>query len=255
MDPNVEKIAASWSRLGQNYASSSPHKHGLSLPKLIALARPQATDICLDIGTGTGHTAAALAEHAKYVYGLDPAEGMRQAAQEAYGHFKNIKFIDGTSEQTGFEDNSFDIITARHTLHHHPNIQKTILELHRVLKPTGRLVIVDEVTPSEAVNDWYHQLEVTRDPTHLRAYYLSEWQTFIKESGLNWIAGDSETRYPSNAESWIIRQNPSPEQAEKVRKLFRNAPEIAKQTFKINYKNGNAETFEMPMAIILATKP
>jgi len=254
MKKTVNEVAASWSKLGQNYAESRPHKHGLSLAKLITLARPQSQDLCLDIGTGAGHTAAALAAHAKHVYGLDPSEGMRQAAQDMYGHLSNIEFVDGTSEQTGFDDESFDIVTARHTLHHHPNIEKTMLELARILKPGGRLVIVDEITPNELVNEWYHELEVTRDPTHLRAYYLSEWKQFIKKAALTWVVGDAETHYPSDAESWILRQNPSAEQAEKVRELFRNASDVAKETFAIQYENNNAVSFSMPMALILAVK-
>lgn len=254
MSKTVGEVAASWSKLGQNYAESTPHKHGLSLAKLVALARPQPTDVCLDVGTGTGHTAAALAPQARKVYGLDPSKGMRQAAKDTYGHLKNIEFVDGTSEATGFDEATFDIITARHTLHHHPNIENTMLELFRVLKPRGRLVIVDEITPNEAVNDWYHALEVARDPTHLRAYYLSEWKAFVKNAGLTWTVGDTETRYPSDAEKWILRQNPSAEQAESVRALFRNASDVAKQTFNIVYEKGNAVSFEMPMALILATK-
>ena len=254
MSQSVSDVAASWSKLGQNYAESASHKHGISLPKLVALARPQKTDRCLDVGTGTGHTAAALAKYAGHVYGLDPSEGMRQAAQDMYGYLENISWVDGTSEATGFNDESFDIVAARHTLHHHPNIKKTLLELSRLLKANGRLVIVDEITPNEAVNDWYHQLEVTRDPTHLRAYYMSEWQGFIKEAGLSWVLGDAETHYPSDVESWILRQNPSDEQAENVRELFRNAPNIARETFDIKYKDGNAVSFQMPMALILAVK-
>jgi SAM-dependent methyltransferase len=179
---------------------------------------------------------------------------MRQAAQESYGYLKNVRFVEGTSEATHFPDNTFDLVSARHTLHHHPNIAKTLVELHRVLKPGGRLVIVDEITPSEAVNDWYHRLEIIRDPTHIRAYFLREWQSFITSAGLTWIVGDDQTRYPIDTETWILRQNPSPEQAETVRQLLREASEVAKKTFAILYQNGTALSFEMPMAVILALK-
>ena len=252
---SIEQTANAWSNLGQNYASSAVHKAGPSLAKVITLARPQKDDICLDVGTGTGHTAAALAPFVKEIYGLDPSAGMRQAAEQTYGEIANLKFVDGSSETTGFPDNHFDIVTARHTLHHHPNIAKTMLELHRILKPGGRLIIVDEITPDSIVDDWYHELELTRDPTHFRAYYLHEWQRFISDAGLNWIVGDSKTRYILDCESWIKRMNPRPEQAEAVRHLFKTAPDAAKKTFAIAYENGEAVSFSMPMAVILATKP
>ena len=180
---------------------------------------------------------------------------MRQAAQDAYGHLDNLELVPGTSEDTGFPDDTFDIVTARHTLHHHPSMPKTLAEIRRILKPGGRLVIVDEITPSAEVDDWYHKLEVTRDPTHGRAYFLNEWRTFIRDAGLTWIVGDADTTYTLEVEPWITRMKPTPEQAEKVRQLFRDADTTARDTFNIVYADGDAVTFDMPMALILAVKP
>ena len=252
---SVQQVAEAWSRLGANYAESAPHKFGASLPKLIALARPTADDVCLDIGTGTGHTAAQLARTAKKVYGLDPSEGMRQAAQEAYGHLGNLELIGGTSEDTGFPNDTFDLVTARHTLHHHPSMPRTLAEIKRILKPGGRLVIVDEITPNAEVDAWFHELEVTRDPTHGRAYFLDEWKGFLREAGLEWVVGDAETVYRLEVEPWITRMKPTPEQAENVRHLFRDASDTAKATFNIAYTDGDAVTFDMLMALILAIRP
>jgi ubiquinone/menaquinone biosynthesis C-methylase UbiE len=250
----IQQTADAWSKLGDNYAASNVHKFGPSLAKLIALARVNEHDICLDVGTGAGHTAAALAQSAKKVYGFDIAEGMLKAAREGYRYLENLEFIVGSSEETGFPDSTFDIITARHTLHHHPSMPRTLAEFKRVLKPNGRLIIVDEITPSETVNDWYHRLEVTRDPTHLRAYYESEWKTFIKDAGLTWVVGDTSTVYHLDVESWIGRMKPSQEQAENVQQLFREAGPEARNLFNIVYKDGNAVTFDMPMLVVLLVK-
>ena len=65
MTPKVQDIANAWSELGSNYAVSTPHKFGPSLSKLLAVARPGKEDVCLDVGTGTGHTAAQLALNVK----------------------------------------------------------------------------------------------------------------------------------------------------------------------------------------------
>jgi SAM-dependent methyltransferase len=254
MTSNVQKTADAWSRLGDNYAASNVHKFGPSLAKLLVLARPNEHDVCLDIGTGAGHTAAALARHAKKVYGLDPSDGMRKAAQESYGHLANLEFVPGSSEDTGFPDNTFDIVTARHTLHHHPSMPRTLAEIKRVLKPNGRLVVVDEITPNENVNDWYHRLEITRDPTHLRAYFVHEWQIFLKDAGLTWIVGDTNTVYSLDVESWTRRMKPSAEQAENVRQLFREASPEAQKIFTIVYQDDKAVTFNMPMLVMLAVK-
>lgn len=243
-----------WSKRGADYAESAPHRSGPSLPKLLALARPVAEDVCLDIGTGTGHTAAQVAKYASRVYGLDPAEGMLEAAREAYGELEGVAFVSGTSEETGFPNETFDLVTARHTLHHHPNLPKTLLEIRRVLKRGGRLVLVDEVTPHAEVAAWFHELETTRDPTHVRASSMEEWRESIREAGLEWVVGDAETTYWLEVASWIGRMKPTPEGAEKVRELFREASPSARETFNIMYRGGEAVSFDMPMALILAVE-
>ena len=243
-----------WSARGADYAASEPHKFGPSLPKLLELARPLRTDVCLDVGTGTGHTAAALAPFVRKVYGLDPAEGMLAAARETYGGVDKLEFTPGTGDDTGFPDDTFDLVTARHTLHHHANVQSTLAEIRRVLKPGGRFVMVDEVTPNGELEAWYHALERARDPTHVRAYLMDEWRAFVREAGLEWVVGDARTVYTLDVESWIGRMKPTEEAAEAVRGLFREADEGARALLNIVYQNNTAVSFDMPMALILAVK-
>lgn len=247
--------AQSWSARGSQYATSDVHKSGPSLAKLLALARPKRSDVCLDIGTGTGHTAAALAVYAAQVVGLDVAKGMLRAARELYSDVGNLEFVLAPAQDTGLKTGSFDIVTARHTLHHHPDLLATLREVKRLLKPGGRFVIVDEVTPDADVDAWYDALERTRDHTHVRAYTLSEWQALILASGLSWVVGDSETRYSLEVENWLERMNLDSSTTTAAYDLFSNADAHARDVFAIEYEEDKATRFEMPMALILAVKP
>lgn len=246
---------ALWSERGQAYAVSNPHKYGPCLQKLIAVARPVGSDVCLDTGTGAGHTAARLAEHARTVYGLDPADGMREAAHRTYGYLPNLRFVPGYSHDTGFADETFDVVTARHTLHHHPSIPAFLTEAARILKPGGRVVIADEITPDAEIDRWYDALERLRDPSHGRAYFMSEWRAFVSASPLSWIVGDADTMLHIDVPSWLERINTGPEQQRVVREHLRNAPTRARELFNIRYSDGEAVSFEMPIAVILLTKP
>ena len=248
-------VTSAWDSRGKGYASSAVHRHGPSLLKLLALARPQKADICLDIGTGTGHTAAALAEVAAHVVGLDLSAGMLSAARELYGGRENLEFRHAPAHDTGLASDSFDLVTARHTLHHHPDVSATLREAARVLKPGGRLVIVDESTPNPEVDAWYDALERARDATHVRAYSLTEWQDFIAEAGLTWVVGDARTVYTLNVADWVERMTLSPVGTEAVYKHFLEGDPHARQTFNIVYDGNVAVRFEMPMALVLALKP
>jgi ubiquinone/menaquinone biosynthesis C-methylase UbiE len=251
---NEQDSARSWSNRGPHYASSDVHQSVPSLAKLLALARPRPTDICLDLGTGTGHTAAALAARTAKVIGLDVSRGMLQAALELYGEIHNLEFVLAPAQETGLSTGSFDLVTARHTLHHHPDIKATLEEAARLLKPGGRLVIVDEVTPDHTLDAWFDMLERTRDPTHVRSYTMAEWQAVIPGAGLHWIVGDSETRYTLTVESWLGRMNLGREAVEAAYGLFASADDHARKVFAIEYGAGRALRFEMPMALILAVK-
>lgn len=247
-------MTSAWDSRGEGYASSAVHRHGPSLPKLLALARPGRDDVCLDLGTGAGHTAAALAEHAAHAVGLDLSDGMLGAARKLYGGRENLTFHHAPAHDTGLDGDSFDLVTARHTLHHHPDPGATLKEAARVLKPGGRLVIADEITPDPEVDGWYDALERARDPSHVRAYRLDEWQNLIAEAGLEWVVGDARTVYTLGVAAWVGRTARSPAQTEAVHALFRNADAHAKRTFKIVYDGPAAVRFEMPVALILAVR-
>jgi SAM-dependent methyltransferase len=245
-------MSKAWSARGADYAVSPLHKRGPSLAKLLALARPHPNDVCLDIGTGAGHTAA-LAPLAAQVIGFDPSKGMLRAARKLYGAARNLEFVLAPAHDTGLRADSFDLITARHTLHHHPDLAAILNETARLLKPGGRLVIVDEVTPDNNVDTWFSAVERARDPTHVRAYSMAEWQAFVAGAGMAWIVGDSETRYAIDVASWLERMNPDTPATEAVYNLFGSAN--AREVFSVEYEGAQAVRFEMPMALILALKP
>gem|GEM_PF-4212967 len=223
--------------------------------KLLRLARPQATDNCLDLGSGAGHTAARLARHAGIVYALDPAPGMREVAQQLYGHLGNLHIIGGLGEDTGFPDATFDLVTARHTLHHHRDVSASLREIKRVLTPGGRLVIVDEITPEPQVAAWYHVLESRRDPTHVRAYLVSEWEAMIANAGLDWVVGDDRTRYHIDVAQWLERMQLPESGIAAVHEQFRQANEYARACFNLRFQEDRVVSFEMPMILILAVRP
>ncbi len=255
MGASAEAQGRGWSERGAAYAASREHVAGPSLARLLRLADPRPGERCLDIGTGTGHTAARLAEAGAEVVGLDPEPGMLDAARQRYGERAGLHFVEAPGDATGQPDEAFDLVTARHTLHHHSDPHATLREIARVLRPGGRFVLVDEITPDARVDAWLDAIERARDATHVRAYTLDEWRAMLAAAGLLWVVGDADTRYRMEVDTWIGRMAlPEPEQAE-VRRLFQEAGPLERQLFTIEYDAGEAVRFALPMAVVLATRP
>jgi ubiquinone/menaquinone biosynthesis C-methylase UbiE len=102
----------------------------------------------MDVGCGTGTLAGYLARSGwpVRVVGLDYAEGMCiQAADKARraGLDDRLWFLRGDSEHLPMESNSVDVLTCSNSFHHYPHQQTVIEEMHRVLRPNGRLVLID----------------------------------------------------------------------------------------------------------------
>ncbi len=90
----------------------------------------------LDAGGGTGRVAAALRPYVNTVVVADVSPGMLAQARQ-----KNLIAARAASEHLPFPAHSFDRILMVDALHHVVHQEQTILELYRVLKPGGRLVI------------------------------------------------------------------------------------------------------------------
>jgi ubiquinone/menaquinone biosynthesis C-methylase UbiE len=119
--------------------------------KLLAAARLQAGESVLDVGCGTGSLALVAQEQVgerAEVVGVDASPNMiRRATMKAHRAGVGAKFIDGYAQELPFPDAHFDVVVNTLMLHHLPREDRRLVvrEMHRVLKPGGRLLTVDFV--------------------------------------------------------------------------------------------------------------
>jgi ubiquinone/menaquinone biosynthesis C-methylase UbiE len=114
----------------------------------------------LDVGCGTGLFAERIRQRfpGTQVCGLDLSAGMLgQASCRAAGEGSRFHRVQGDSARLPFASDTFDAITCSHSLHHYPNPKRVVAEMHRVLRPGGRLLIVDG------------------DPDRLWGHFLYDW--------------------------------------------------------------------------------
>jgi len=104
----------------------------------------------LDVGTGTGLLAREIVKilgSSDSVVGLDPSWRMMLAGRGRPG----IRLVQGIGEHLPFQDRSFDFVTMGYALRHVPDLGITFEEYYRVLKPGGRLLLLEITSPSSAI--------------------------------------------------------------------------------------------------------
>jgi len=110
----------------------------------------------LDVATGTGDVAI-LAEkmlHPIKITGIDISEGMLDIGRKKIGDLglqNKIELMQGDSEKIGFADNSFDAITVAFGVRNFQNLEKGLAEMLRVLRPGGKLVVLEFSRPKNIV--------------------------------------------------------------------------------------------------------
>jgi ubiquinone/menaquinone biosynthesis C-methylase UbiE len=154
------------------------------LREVLDLAQPKPTDLALDVATGTGNTALALAPYVTRVVGVDLTREMLDQARRitAKRNVGNADWVLGDAGRLPFSDESFDLYTVRAAPHHFHDFDAFLSEALRVLKP-GRDAAFVDCAPPEAARDALHEVEVRRDPSHVRSLTVPEWTERLERAG------------------------------------------------------------------------
>ena len=107
----------------------------------------------LDVATGTGDFAITSYRVLKpgKITGIDISEGMLEIGRKKivkYGLQRHIELLNGDSEAIFFKDDSFDAVTVAFGVRNFENLEKGLSEIYRVLKPGGKLVVLECSRPS-----------------------------------------------------------------------------------------------------------
>ena len=146
--------------------------------------QPRGDERALDVGTGAGALAFALAPLVREVVGLDPVPELLELARQR--RLPNTEFVEGDGAALPFPDASFDLAATHRTLHHVAHPDRVVAELVRVTRPGGQVLVVDQLAPDDpGAAAAVHEFETARDPSHTRLLANSELQELFAADGLS----------------------------------------------------------------------
>lgn len=248
-----------------DYAASSVHAAGPSLQRLVALVSPQPDWTALDVATGAGHTALAVAPLVQRVIASDITDAMLTETRklaDARG-LGNVETATAEAGSLPYADASFDLVTCRLAAHHFPDPAAFVAESARVLRAGGTFALVDNVapdatmlplaTPAEVLNAAraFNIYEKTRDPSHARALTLAEWRALLEKSGLSIVSSELLDQHIAFG-PWTERMRCTPQTVEVLRSMLHK--DVLLNTFLRPREDNGDLVFTLQEAIIVARK-
>lgn len=257
-DSIKNEVQKQFAKNAAKYVTSTRHAKGEDLALLVEFSGADQGMQVLDIATGGGHVANALAPMVQRVVAYDLTDKMLETAAafiRGNGHH-NVAFVQGDAEQLPFEEGAFDLVTCRIAAHHFPNIAAFVKESFRVLKPGGKLLLIDNVGPEEdAFDQFYNEVEKHRDPSHVKVWKKSAWLHQLETTGFR-----VETMVcfpkPFQFQDWCERAGLAETEQHSLEQKLLQAPAAFRQFFSIvTDASGGVSGFQGEAAYFQAVRP
>ena len=248
-----QSIQQQFGAVAANYTTSLVHASGADLAGLIAAAALSGTERVIDIGCGAGHVTIGLAPQAGELVAIDLTDAMldQTRAQVTAKGFTNVRVESADAAQLPYPDASFDIAVSRYAAHHFADPLSCLREIFRVLKPGGRWLLVDVVSPVAPMADTFlNAVEILRDPSHVRDHSVTQWLEMCQVAG---FVAKHETTWSVRLEfaSWVTRMATPALEVAQLRRMLTAAPAAVKQTLGIEEDC----SFHIPVALISGVVP
>jgi ubiquinone/menaquinone biosynthesis C-methylase UbiE len=248
-----------------SYATSQPHANGNSLARLIELAEPEPSWIALDVATGAGHVALALATRLAHVVASDLTPQMLEVARGLARErgIGNMAVAEMRAEALPFADATFDLVTCRIAPHHFHDVGRFVAESARVLRRGGVFAVVDNVSPDASIMDGsasalsaaadeYNAFEKFRDPSHVRCLTLTGWRNVMAEAGFNERHVELLAK-PMILGPWADQQKVGEQVKSGLSSMLRDGSGAFRAFTRPRENNGDLE-FVLTEAVIIAVK-
>lgn len=211
----------------------------------------------LDVATGGGHTALYLAKRGYSVMAADISQAMLDGANKlAAERGLTIETRLHEAERFPYPNASFDLVTCRVAAHHFSDRSAFVAEVTRVLKSGGHFMLIDgSVSDGEPVaEEWIHQVEKLRDPSHGRFLTPNGWKALCKQNHLRVLRCETSPFKQPDLDWYFDTAGTTLENRKQVLELIRTAPEAAHRVFHIGEEHGRTIWWWIRLSLV-AQKP
>ena len=157
--------------------------------KLVSMLRLGEKPVLLDLACGTGWAvryAANLAKGQGIFYGVDNSSKMIEQAKAGSKSYLNVDFRKSRVEALPFDNNFFDFVISSNAFHHFSDPEKALKEACRVLKPRGKVYILDTTADNffmRTIDTVSHKFE----PAHIRLYSTKEFRALFEKADIHYV--------------------------------------------------------------------
>ena len=180
---NADEVRARFGATAERVAQHAQEQIELVRYQLRSFVIPRGDERAIDVGTGAGTLAVALAPLVREVVGVDiVAELLERARTNAP---ENLTFVEGDATSLPFDAGSFDLTCTRRTLHHIAWPERVVAELARVTAPGGRVFVDDQIAPVDPLAALeLDRFERARDPSHTRTLPDTDFRQLFEANDL-----------------------------------------------------------------------
>jgi ubiquinone/menaquinone biosynthesis C-methylase UbiE len=180
-------VREEFTRQADAYAASAAITDHDRLARLVTAIAPRGDERAVEVATGPGYVAMALAARCQEVMGVDLTEAPLKIAERTREQrgLANVSFRLADADQLPFDDGVFDIAVCRFAFHHFEHPAQVLAEMCRVCR-AGATIAVEDLYASEFSPraSYYNQLERLRDHSHTRALAPTELITMLARAGI-----------------------------------------------------------------------
>jgi ubiquinone/menaquinone biosynthesis C-methylase UbiE len=247
------RVQDEFTRQAEPFARSATLKAPELTERIGEALGPRASGRILDLACGPGVLTTYLCRSARIVIGLDLTHRVLEVAKGASDPAR-AAFVRGAAERAAFADGSFDAVAIRLALHHVMDAGAVLREVRRLLRPGGRVAVLDVLTSEDPrVAALHNEIERARDPSHTAFVPAEALRSSIEAAGLS-VASEQRWQSPRSFTEWaaIIDE---PERMDEVAQRLR-AHVDAGETLGIDLRATDRDLFfDYRWALIAADAP